>query len=561
MPTHHLPPTRLVLSFLYLLTAFSVRAQKTPPLQDSIQKTLDSTVAHVYDNLDKSISVAESMLEQSLANGFKKQERRSYYCLGLSYYHKGFFLVSNDYYARIAHDPESEPKERSAAWNNMGVNYEMLRQFDSSLYAYQESMKIDQRLGDHTSEHMVLINMGLLNYHVHRPKLAFMQTRKALEFFQKKGDWGNAALCYMNFGIYYEEAGNLDSAIANSRRAEEIYRREKDYPNLVLCYNNQVNMWLVGKRPDKAREAYRKVQEILPYVDSPYHAAALHAMASNLFWQTQQFDSAIVHSREAIRLYEELSVAEYVVRENFFLARIYAEAGRVPEFRETIRRYDSLNIELNVKELSNRLAEMEVKYKLEAKNKEIVTSRMLLLEQRKFIIVISAFALCLLVALIITYSLYARVKSANRSLYRKNIELMEQPVPVAESPSETADAPVREESALLVKFRKLLEEKELYKNPELSLRSAAQELGTNEKYLSQAINAGGGENFNSFVNRFRVNEARRIILEGGNDELGMEELGLMVGFSNRHTFSRAFTQVTGISPSVFRKIHLSDTAV
>lgn len=543
-----------------IFLSFSVaNAQQNNPLQDKIQNTLDSTVTHVYDDLDRSVTIAEAALEQSLANGFKKQELRSYYCLGLAYYHKGFFLVSNDYYRQITADPESVPKERSAAWNNMGINFEMLRQFDSSLYAYQRSMEIDKSLGDTKSEHMVLINMGLLNFHLHRNAEAFSQTRKALAYFQKTGDKENMALCYMNFGIYHEETGNRDSALAYNALAREIYEELQDVPNLVLIYNNQINLWLLKKDYAKSREAYHKALALLPRVDSPYHSAALHAMASNLFMHTGEYDSAIVHSKEAIRLYEQLSVAELVVRENFYLARAYAEAGRIPEFRDAIKRYDSLNIELNIKELGNRLAEVEVRYKLDNKNKEIKMNEAKLNDQRRFIILISVCALCLLLALIKTYSLYSEVKTANRNLYQKNIELMKQESVLVEEPTlPVAEEPVPEENALLAKFRKLLIEKKLYKNPELSLRTASTELGTNEKYLSQAINAGGGENFNTFVNRFRVNEARRIIMEGQHDDIGMEELGLMVGFSNRHTFSRAFTQIAGISPSVFKKIHLSD---
>lgn len=546
---------------LFLATP-PARAQQNAALQESIQKTLDSTVAHVDEDLDRSITTAEEALEQSLKHGFKKQELRGYYCLGLAYYYKGYFRMSNGYYRNIVNDPQSEPKERSAAWNNLGVNYELLRQLDSSLHAYQESMTIDIGLGDKKSEHMVLINMGLLNSHLNRNDLAFEQTRQALDFFSKTGDEENMALCFLNFGTYYQELDpkRLDSALANNRRAEEIYRRRNDIPNLILTYHNQTDMWLQLGDYARALHCYRTAYALLPQIDSEYHEAALHAMASNVYMHTEDYDSAITHSKEAIRIYGEAGVAEYVVRETFFLAKVYAEAGMVPEFKKTIMLYDSLNTDLNTQELNNRLAEMEVMFKLDAKNVEISTGKTRMREQQTYIILISLCAMLLLLALIITYVLYARVKTANRSLYRKNIELMEREAAAEEPEAGTPQPHVEPENELLTKFRKVLADKELFKNPDLSLRIASQELGTNEKYLSQAINAGGEDNFNTFVNRFRINEARRIILEGGHNEIGMEELGLMVGFTNRHTFSRAFTQMAGISPSVFKKIHLSGRA-
>lgn len=80
-------------------------------------------------------------------------------------------------------------------------------------------------------------------------------------------------------------------------------------------------------------------------------------------------------------------------------------------------------------------------------------------------------------------------------------------------------------------------------------------MGSNRKYISQAINRHSNINFNGLVNRLRVNEARRLMIEEPNKSLGevMDESG----FSNRVTFYRQFKEITGFSPSEFQTLLLN----
>ena len=59
--------------------------------------------------------------------------------------------------------------------------------------------------------------------------------------------------------------------------------------------------------------------------------------------------------------------------------------------------------------------------------------------------------------------------------------------------------------------------------------------------------------FSGMMNRYRVNEARRLILEGKPDT-SLNDIALQAGFTNRISFYRQFKEITGISPSEFRKL-------
>jgi AraC-like DNA-binding protein len=96
------------------------------------------------------------------------------------------------------------------------------------------------------------------------------------------------------------------------------------------------------------------------------------------------------------------------------------------------------------------------------------------------------------------------------------------------------------------KLESIMNEKSLYKNPNLNLQDLSREINISSHQLSQFLNNNLGKNFTSFVNEFRINEACRIITS--NDKLTLESVGYDVGFNSKSTFFAAFKKHTGTTP-------------
>ncbi len=71
--------------------------------------------------------------------------------------------------------------------------------------------------------------------------------------------------------------------------------------------------------------------------------------------------------------------------------------------------------------------------------------------------------------------------------------------------------------------------------------------------LSPIINQYYQSNFNSWVNKYRVNHFIALCKEQDRKELTLEALANESGFSNRTTFINAFKKETGTTPAVFLK--------
>ncbi|GGI78129.1 AraC family transcriptional regulator [Polymorphobacter multimanifer] len=89
-----------------------------------------------------------------------------------------------------------------------------------------------------------------------------------------------------------------------------------------------------------------------------------------------------------------------------------------------------------------------------------------------------------------------------------------------------------------------------WRNPELTLAVLARALGTNTAYLSRALGAASGENFNTLINRRRVAEVQRLLAAG--DARDLMALAFEAGFNSKASFNRAFADLAGMSPSAWR---------
>jgi AraC-like DNA-binding protein len=93
-----------------------------------------------------------------------------------------------------------------------------------------------------------------------------------------------------------------------------------------------------------------------------------------------------------------------------------------------------------------------------------------------------------------------------------------------------------------------------YMNPTLTLKDLAAQLSISQRYLSQVINESAHQNFYDFVNRYRIEEAKKLLSDESVKKNIMETL-FEVGFNSKSSFNTAFKKVTGVTPTHFKKHH------
>lgn len=108
-----------------------------------------------------------------------------------------------------------------------------------------------------------------------------------------------------------------------------------------------------------------------------------------------------------------------------------------------------------------------------------------------------------------------------------------------------------DEIRLFEKIKNVMEDDQMFLDPDLTLRKLSERLDTNTKYLSQVINHHGGTNFLSFINGYRINAIIGRIRAQEFRQHTFYGIARRCGFKNKSTFYKVFRDVTGMTPKVY----------
>ncbi len=155
---------------------------------------------------------------------------------------------------------------------------------------------------------------------------------------------------------------------------------------------------------------------------------------------------------------------------------------------------------------------------------------------------------------VILYIIYVRLlRRKNRILYdtivrnQKAEKEVEHSIPFI--PEEQLDS----EGQLYRRLCTLMQQEELFTDPDLNREILSERLGTNHAYLANAVRTNAnGMTINEFINDYRLRHATVLITS--NPNLNINEVEYMSGFKSRATFSRLFKSSFGMSPSEYRAI-------
>lgn len=99
----------------------------------------------------------------------------------------------------------------------------------------------------------------------------------------------------------------------------------------------------------------------------------------------------------------------------------------------------------------------------------------------------------------------------------------------------------------------------LYFDPELTVAKVSDHIKMPQKTISAVINQHLGQNFNDFINAYRIVEVKKRLILQHDDHLTIAGIALDCGFNSQATFQRAFKNVVKMSPKEFIAKHETKT--
>ena len=106
---------------------------------------------------------------------------------------------------------------------------------------------------------------------------------------------------------------------------------------------------------------------------------------------------------------------------------------------------------------------------------------------------------------------------------------------------------------VIAKLTRFMDEEKIYLNPDLTLKILAKKLNIHINYLSRIINEHFHQNYNDFINKYRIEEAKKLLSSTKEKNKTVSEIMYACGFYSKSTFNSAFRKFTDLTPSQYRK--------
>ena len=108
---------------------------------------------------------------------------------------------------------------------------------------------------------------------------------------------------------------------------------------------------------------------------------------------------------------------------------------------------------------------------------------------------------------------------------------------------------------IYINLKSLLEKDKIFRQKDLTESKLSKMLGTNNSYLSSIINKRFRLSFKTLLNKYRIDEARKLLVSKEYTCYSIEGVANEVGFHSRSAFYRIFKQNTGMTPMTYIDIY------
>ncbi|MDR6967266.1 YesN/AraC family two-component response regulator [Flavobacterium arsenatis] len=444
------------------------------------------------------------------------------------------------------------------------------------------------------------------------------------ESYVVKGNYNNAITSVFEAGKHFETIDHtlqikillLKSALlrdlyldSQSEKygldAEKLTQKLSSKNNKAFKANfilNKVEMHLERRRSHKAQDLLQK-NEML-FKDFSFENPEINQnhiiVKARIFSSLSELDSATIYFNRAIQfsqnrkypnvfekaiVYNELGRLYFQKKEHqesiVLLLKALEEAKKISNTpllksinRQLAVNYLALNNKVNYQLYSNEF--LRLNNTLEQAEQESVNNAFNLISQEQelyfedekkehsvyFYVVLASSIIIILICLLLWIKVRWKKKRLKEIINYLEISrnIFAKTTPEIKEPNKKISIPLETEQAILAKLKRF-EASTKFTSNEMSLAVLAGQFDTNTKYLSEIINKHYQDNFNTYINKLRINFIiQKLKTDPNYMHYKISYLAEKSGFSSHSSFATVFKSITGIAPVTFIELLKEETA-
>lgn len=406
-------------------------------------------------------------------------------------------------------------------------------------YLYKSLQICDE---DNSIYPLLLANLTMIHY-FKTDTCGFMYANMLKDWSDKHGGKNRFHAEYSLASMYFIKQDletakiHAYNAIDVCSDANESYNRE-----LIFAYN------LLGKillEQDDKKQALSVLNKAVELVESGTvsDVSDTWLLLGNLYIDEEEYDLALQVMQKGLQRNSDgggssaVHFSELLERISF----VYALKGDYEAALEFYRKYHKAEEAVYDRNKEYAIAEMRAKYNLGEYENRLKDSEIRLLKKNRSILVL---VFVIVVVVWAWYSYYRKNK------YYERIVKTYQWQSIGKDKYNKSCLSETEGKKLWGRVCQCMEDG-MYRDEELTIDKLAANLSTNRTYLSRVINENAGMNFSQYVNKYRIDEAVKRMMESKGECL-LKTMAFDLGFKSTSGFNKAFQKEIGMPPATFR---------
>ena len=502
--------------YILLISSSSVFSEKIDYNSMFVQK-LDSVNFYINSDILKSKTFLSDLSE--IAINSKDDNLLAHY-----YFYEAMLLqlqnnmlgALNSYFKSLKHTELSGNSILNGAlYNNIASCYNTLKDYDNSIYYF----------------------------------------KKSIQLYEQKEDFSNMASLYNNLGMSYSYKLKLDSAILFLQKSLSYLDKNKEQESYYATKSNLAEVYFLKGEKNKAFEIYNTAIPVFIDKNSKYNLALSYNRLSDYY--KNNYDSCLYYAEKSLNITSNMDA--FVLKKK--------SLSNIIEAKKFFHKTDSLSVVqgelielITENERTNNkkaLAEIKTKYKVKEKDETIDNQSHKIQNQQNIIWMMIFVISLIIIILVILYLFYIKTKQKNRILIDQNIENTNKNIEIRDLRNKLSNNPntasANYNGLTIEDLLMYMDKEKPHLRTDLSINTLSDMLNVEYYTLSNLINNEAQMSYSSFINKYRIDEAKELILNPDNNSLTLEHLATKAGFNSVTSFNRVFKSLTGLTPSFYRK--------
>lgn len=466
----------------------------------------------------------------------------------------------------------------SETWRAMAFACIRTSELDSAMVYSEKMYRYGKESNNYDFSRAALMAMGNISMQQEKLSDALQFYLDASTLSKKNKNTTNLIPDYFNIGITYSRLKKIEQSNFYLEQALKLDSEKKDEVLLARIYGSL--SYNYSKLNNNSKSIfYQKKANKLALKNNNLQLLAM-GYANMVQWSLNENNptKALEYGKRSLEYLKKYPIQQLEIRVDSLMYVALKTAKRNDEALRFLESYTKKKKKMISNETYKNLNELIIKYDVENKNLKIKNqqNQLLIANRERNIYMLILFIVLLTITSVLILKNNRRIYKKilfNKDKYYDNlfqqtkVLLRNRPIYNKKTNSNSDEnlihLPDEKSEFLFNKIIDTIEQEQLYLNPDLDQKTLIRILGTNKKYLYEAIKYHGESNFRGIINRLRINHAKKLIKEEllQGKIIHFANLYINCGFNANSTFYRIFKSYTGLSPVEYSLEYKNDILI